>query len=841
MAAPDRLQMLLQQNAVTGIDFVFVHDDQTTLDVFFFRHAADPQAAGIVGAVSGDQVLIAIAGGDASSAEGPAVMPVLGAQWLTVDNRSVLRLKTPAPGGFALYKLRLDRPTIDRYFNDVTFSFKAACASDLDCEPAEPACPPEEWVDFPVDYQARDFDGFRRALLDFASQRYPDWQDRLEADVGVMLVEVMSALADELSYLQGRIHREAYLETASQRRSLRHHARLVDYEMHNGLTAAGWLDVTCRPGQSGNLPAGADVWALSDRGKRLAFEVGRGLHDVLAGRTFAVSATRNSLAPHIWDEDDFCLPVGAAALYIKGHQKANLTFDDPPEDPTGKWVLLKTTPANPATPERRWLVRVVAVEETRDLVFGEDISLIRWEEAQALPFELNLTELAVRANLAPVTGGRTVANRFVVGVEPVALGLPDAATADLRRAVERVGGQDDIAYRFSLTRPALRPEDAGKVEAQQYLDALAEPAGRELCWLGRAAPNARPEIHLAEVAFDGVNWVEQAPAWQWRRALVGVSSSQAQDRHFTLEDGTWDRVVGYWRSGQEIVHQDYASDDGFTIRFGDGEFGLIPPRGAIFQATYRLGNGRAGNVPADTITHFSPGLAFVESVTNPLPAENGQDPESAADVRKLAPEAFRYLTYRAVRPEDYAEAVERLDWVQRAGAGFRWTGSWLTLFAAPDPVGAVAVSDVQREAAQHQLDRFRQAGREAYVASPRYADLDLEITVCAARSAYASEVKEALLAVLLGQQGARPVTGFFSPDNFTFGTPLRRAALEAVIQATAGVRAVEAIQIRRRGHFDWRPFSELSFPVAPDEVIRLESDPRHPARGSLRLTMKGGA
>ena len=102
-------------------------------------------------------------------------------------------------------------------------------------------------------------------------------------------------------------------------------------------------------------------------------------------------------------------------------------------------------------------------------------------------------------------------------------------------------------------------------------------------------------------------------------------------------------------------------------------------------------------------------------------------------------------------------------------------------------------------------------------------------------------MKEALLAVLLGEQGARPVTGFFSPDNFTFGTPLRRAALEAVIQATAGVRAVEAIQIRRLGHFDWRPFSELSFPVAPDEVIRLENDPRHPARGSLRLTMKGGA
>lgn len=842
MAAPDRLQVLLQQNAVTGIDFVFVHDDQTMLDVYFFQHDAAPQADGIVGALAGDAVLIAMIDGEPGAPnEGPARVPVLTTQWTTIDGRTVLRLTTPTPGGFALYKLRIVHPAIDHYYNDVTFSFKAACVSDLDCEPTEPPCPPAEWVDFPVDYQARDFDGFRRALFDFASQRYPDWKDRLEADVGVMLVEVMSALADELSYFQGRIHREAYLETASQRRSLRHHARLVDYEMHNGLAAAGWLDVTCRAGQSGNLPAGADVWALSDLGKRLAFEVGRGLADVLAGATFTVAAQRNSLPPHIWDEDDICLPLGATALYVKGHQKANLIFDDPPADPTGKWVLLQTTPADPAVPERRWLVRVVAVEETRDLVFAEDISLLRWEEAQQLPFELNLTELAVRANLVPVTAGRTVVNRFVVGADPSALGLPDAAVADLRRAVERSGGQGNATYLFSLTRPLLRPEDAGKPEAQQYLAALTEPAGRELCWLGDDAANAHPELHVAEITFDGVDWVEAATAWQWRRSLVGISSSQPQDRDFTLEDGTWDRVVGYWRGGQEIVHQDYAAADGFTIRFGDGEFGQVPPRGTVFQVTYRLGNGRAGNVPADSITQFSPALTFVEAVTNPLHAENGQDPEEAAEVRKLAPDAFRYLTYRAVRPEDYAEAVERLDWVQRAGATARWTGSWLSLFAAPDPVGAVAVSTRQQEAAQQQLDRFRQAGREAFVVSPRYADIDLDITVCVAPSAYAGEVKAALIATLCGRPGFPPVKGFFAADNFTFGTPLRRAVLEAAIQATAGVRAVDSIQIRRRGFFDWRSFDELTFQVAPDEVIRLENDPLHPARGALHLTMKGGA
>jgi hypothetical protein len=127
------------------------------------------------------------------------------------------------------------------------------------------------------------------------------------------------------------------------------------------------------------------------------------------------------------------------------------------------------------------------------------------------------------------------------------------------------------------------------------------------------------------------------------------------------------------------------------------------------------------------------------------------------------------------------------------------------------------------------------------VSDPRYADLDLEISVCVEPFAYAGEVKQAVLEVLLGKKGASATPGFFSADNFTFGTPLVRSQLEAVIQATAGVRAVEAIALRRRGWFDWRPFHELIFEVGLDEVIRVENDPLFPARGSVRLIMDGGA
>lgn len=295
-------------------------------------------------------------------------------------------------------------------------------------------------------------------------------------------------------------------------------------------------------------------------------------------------------------------------------------------------------------------------------------------------------------------------------------------------------------------------------------------------------------------------------------------------------------MVGFQRTGEEVVHRDYASGAGRTIRFGDGEFGLIPARATVFQATYRVGNGRAGNVAADSITGFDAAAApFIEAITNPLPATGGVDPETPEEVRRDAPEAFRAVTYRAVREEDYAEAAERLPWVQRAGATFRWTGSWLTAFVTPDPEGAVTLSAPRRRELEDQIDRFRQAGREAHVLDPVYADLDVELHVCVAPSAYRGEVAEAILEALSARGG------FFDPDNFTFGTPLRRSQLEAAVQRVPGVRAVEQIRIRRRGHFDWKPLEGQYLPVGDREVIRVENDPVHPERGSLRLELKGGA
>jgi hypothetical protein len=848
MATPDRIEALHQTNAVVGMDFVYVFSDQVTLSVFF-HPALSQNAQQILGTITKAQIRIYSPSGGESLAE----VPVTSVAWTNQDSRRVLRIVTQQPGDFSRYRLHIADTSgkLDPYFNDVDFTFKANCPSDLDCATPTHECPPETPVDFPINYLARDFNSFRQALVDFASERYPAWQDRLEADQGMMLLELMSALGDEFAYYQDRVAREAALETATQRRSLRRLARLVDYQVHDGLGASTWLDFTVIA--DGTISAGTPIWetvnpAEPDAAKRLAasrsvFEVGHGLQDghvtyITTGLvSFNLRLGANEFAPYSWDEDQTCLSVGSTSLHIKGHHAADLPLEDLTNpDLPGKWVLLRTSPADASIPARAWMVRLIKIENQLDPVFnlpaGAPITYLEWEAAQATPFELEYESLVVRGNLVPATAGETMRSQFQI--EPQ---TPPGLSTHVQ-AIERQGP----LLNDPPPRSAEEADDAVDTElSPAFLLSLSGSDERAVTWRGDTTDESAPEVRVFETTGGGNK------EWAWKRAFLGAISSQSTDTHFMLDDGLWERVAGYRRideSGkvQEHIHRDYATGKGSTVRFGDGEFGQPPARGATFNVVYRLGNGRSDNVATGSLIDFDPAaLNFVTAVTNPIDVGNAIDPQSDTEIRQLAPEEFRALTYHAVRSEDYAEAVERLDWVQRAGAQFRWTGSWLTLFATPDPENSFELTSDQRTDLQAQLDRFRLAGREAYGVDPKFVTIDLRINVCIEPTSYRGEVEATLLEVLFGKSGLRPVVGFFSPDNFTFGTALDRAKLEATIQAVSGVRAVEEICIRRRGWFGWRQFAETAYEVAADEIIRIENNRLLPERGAVRLLTHGGA
>ena len=66
---------------------------------------------------------------------------------------------------------------------------------------------------------------------------------RREADLGIALAELIAYVGDPLSYQQDAVATEAYLQTARSRISLRRHALLVDYHVHDGCNARTWMQL----------------------------------------------------------------------------------------------------------------------------------------------------------------------------------------------------------------------------------------------------------------------------------------------------------------------------------------------------------------------------------------------------------------------------------------------------------------------------------------------------------------------------------------------------------------------------------------------------------------------
>ncbi|MFE6745943.1 baseplate J/gp47 family protein [Kitasatospora purpeofusca] len=112
-----------------------------------------------------------------------------------------------------------------------------------------------------IDYTSRDFIGFRDSLLDYASQRIPEWTSRSPSDFGVMLVEAFAYMGDVMSFYQDRIQDEAFLGTATLRSSVVAIAQQLGYHPYHAVPARGQVTFVAVPGLAEDhvLPAGTQL------------------------------------------------------------------------------------------------------------------------------------------------------------------------------------------------------------------------------------------------------------------------------------------------------------------------------------------------------------------------------------------------------------------------------------------------------------------------------------------------------------------------------------------------------------------------------------------------------
>ncbi len=315
-----------------------------------------------------------------------------------------------------------------------------------------------------------------------------------------------------------------------------------------------------------------------------------------------------------------------------------------------------------------------------------------------------------------------------------------------------------------------------------------------------------------------------------------------------LAEGTENVVRTQWTPRQDLLEDD-ATSPGFvvevessgaaTLRFGDGVNGRNPEQNTSFTASYRIGNGTAGNLGAESLTVFAaaPGIA---STTNPLPASGGTDPETNDEIRRRAPQAFQ-TQERTVTMPDYEALAESNPQLNQAVATPRWTGSWYTVFLAAEPRGGGGARPSTLEMSlQTNLERYRLAGQDLQLQSPWYVSLEIELQVQVDPNYFRGHVKQLLLAILGDGMLPDGRKGLFYPGSFTLGQTVYLSPIYAAARSVAGVLSVNATTFQPQGTNTTQHLTAGEIKLGSFQVARLENDPSLPDHGQLTLVMEGG-
>jgi len=822
-----------------------------------------------------------------------------------------LHLKINKPGDFSGYCICLIEPVealvhclgdpppvvehkipegIDPRYACAPLQFRTDCSSKLDCKPQ--SCPPEPVLPPPtINYLARDFQSFRQLMLDRLLVTMPAWRERHLPDLGVTLVELMAYVADQLSYTLDAVATEAYLATARLRISVRRHARLVDYRMHEGCNSRAWVCIGSDSDQTFDIadlafavppddtvaraPGLVDWEFLRKTPDAIVFEA----VDIHGTGQMSVVAAHSEIHFYTWGDAECCLPAGTTRASLlnepleKAASPATMNSDDSacgnytnavPAASGGRFLQLnkgdvlileeirgpRTGAVADADPSKRHVVRLtwVSPNPTVDPVTGNSVLEVEWGREDALPFTLCLStrtdapncefvETAVaRGNVALVDHGITsdeVDEHWVVQAEPqTGCCSCEGSAIDV----------PTIARPFSITlaKPLLThaevidPSRAENLPASALLQqdprkavASVKLDDDQSISSSRSAYSTQASEKPDETASGSAK-----PVWRnkWDWISKGdLLSSLSIDRHFVVE----------------------MDDEGFAhLRFGDNDCGRQPEPGLRFRASYRIGNSTTGNVGRDTIVWVSRKSGLLSGIQlrprNPLPAVGGTEPEPVSHVKLYAPSAYSRVLERAVAASDYAELAGRDARIDSTYAELAWTGSWYEADVALDPFAKAEWDASLAQDIEQMLERARRIGHDLRIVPARKVPLVIRLQVCVAAHYSRSNVERAIREVLSNRRLANGTLGLFHPDNLEFDTDIKASRIVAAVQALEGVLHVEITEFRRQDTAPDKPSpSDSSFAnnfiiIGRGEIAQLDNDPNFPENGSLNIDMMGG-
>jgi hypothetical protein len=821
----DRRDAVRNMSGRNGLDYVEVLDDQVTLYVYLLGKLP-PELRTKSQALAGH---FEITGGRRIAGASIGVVSVTPVADPDPEKDDYLVIVLDRYGDFSAYTLSMTGvENTDPRYGSVRFSFKVNCPSDLDCAPTCD-CEPAALNEPAINYLAKDYASFSQLILDRLALLMPGWAERHVPDMGIALVEVLAYAGDYLSYHQDAVATEAYLGTARERVSIRRHARLVDYVLHEGCNARAWvlLNVSTDVGIARNAVSFVTGMndALAVRTPVLTWDKLAGVpttsYEVfepttISGDPLQLYAAHNEIHFYTWGERECCLKRGSISTTVVDPGR---TLRLQPRD-----VLIFEEVISPITgltydadPKKRCAVRLTSVTQSEDPVFpgadGKPTTLLEltWGKEDATPFPFCISTIGpapvcgymdnvsvARGNTVLVDNGQTQPSE-PLGQVP---GLTGNATCDC------AGQPSEVlltpgALCPTLSKSPLTYSQALPIDTAQLVSASALMAQDER--------EAVPQITLTS---------DPAETWTVKYDLIESSPSD------------FDFVV-------EIDSDGYAH-----LRFGNGRLGFQPPAGMNFAGVYRVGNGTSGNVGAESISRLVLSGVTVDGVTitvrNPMPASGGIDPEPITDAQMFAPTAFNQVLERAIIPEDYKTLAENNPRLQNASAALVWTGSWYEADVAVDPLGTeTPVPNLLREV-DTDLEQYRRIGHDLAVTRARYVPIYLKLEVCALPYYQRAHVEAALLQTFGRHRLPNGQLGFFHPDNLTFGEDIYLSQIVAVAQAVTGVECVTVTALHRLFEPPNHELQNGLLPLANNEIAQLDNDPSFPEHGVLRIKVRGG-
>jgi len=836
---------------LSGLDYVEVSHDELTLTVSFLGKAP-------AGKIDIENILIE--GGRRIRGIEVTKVKVNRAKDPELDD--TMDVTVNKSGDYSTYTLRLVQPKydargnptydpfpyVDQRYGAVDFSFKAGCASDLDCAVGQ-VCPPTPVTEPEINYLAKDYASFRQLLLDRLAITMPDWQEQHIPDTGIVIVEILAYVADYLSYYQDAVATEAYLGTARQRISVRRHVRLVDYHIHEGCNARTWVFVSVSSDLSGTSAiAPGDVYFIAGTDSADTSQLPPGSYEIFEPLVEDSTQPLNFYAAHdqinfyTWGDSECCLPQGATSATLKDYTDGN---DGPVLQnlKVGDFLLFeevlgaKTGVAEDADPTHRHVVRLNSVQPTTDALYKKNVVEIAWAAADALPFALCISAIGsapdcllnenisvARGNILLVDHGQTI-NESLPDCVPI------ATTTAYCDECERQAA--DITVSAGPYHPSLKQSPL--TFSQPLLATGTQTLAAQL--LQQDPRSALPNIVLKSLPPSPD--VDLLATSDCPQSIDCTDFTNPQLR-------TWLPLYDLLESGGEdynfVVEMD--NDGDAHLRFGDDELGREPDPLEVFCARYRVGNGPSGNVGAETIKQMvvrnttlnDPGFM----VRNPFAATGGTLPEPLQEIKLYAPGAFMLDQERAITADDYARQAGKFPGVQRAAASLRWTGVNYDARVAIDPLGTDAAQPALLRSIERYLQPFRRIGHDVQVVQAEYVPIELVMNICVLPNYLAAHVKATLLAAFSNSIQPNGKRGFFHPDNLSFGDSIAVSTLVATAQAVTGVQSVVVHTLEHYGEVSHMALRLGVLLIGPMEIAQLDNDPNEPEHGTLTFNMRGG-